>query len=42
MCELVADGESGYKAVLKGKYEFCSLDVMMPKKDGFKLEQEIR
>ena len=42
MCDLFADGESGYKAFLKGKYDFCILDVMMPKKDGFTLAQEIR
>lgn len=42
MCDLYADGESGYKAFLKGKYDFCVLDVMMPKKDGFTLAQEIR
>ncbi len=37
--DLFADGESGYKAFLKGKYD---LYVMMPKKDGFALAQEIR
>ena len=35
--DLFADGESGYKAFLKGKYDLCVLDVMMPKKDGFAL-----
>ncbi|MBQ0114524.1 MAG: response regulator transcription factor [Bacteroidales bacterium] len=40
--ELFPDGESGYKAFLKGKYDICLLDVMMPKKDGFQLAQEIR
>ena len=40
--ELFADGESGYKAFLKGKYDICLLDVMMPKKGGFQLAQEIR
>jgi DNA-binding response OmpR family regulator len=40
--DLFADGESGYKAFLKGKYDLCVLDVMMPKKDGFALAQEIR
>ena len=40
--ELFADGESGYKAFLKGKYDICVLDIMMPKKDGFQLAQEIR
>ena len=40
--ELYADGEEGYKAFLKTKYDICVLDVMMPKKDGFTLAQEIR
>lgn len=40
--DLFADGEAGYKAFLKGKYDICVLDVMMPKKDGFTLAQEIR
>ena len=40
--DLCADGEEGYKAFVKGKYDLCVLDVMMPKKDGFTLAQEIR
>jgi len=40
--DLFADGDSGYRAFLKGKYDICVLDVMMPKKDGFALAQEIR
>ncbi len=40
--DLFPDGEKGYKAFLKGKYDLCVLDVMMPKKDGFTLAQEIR
>lgn len=40
--DLYSDGEAGYKAFLKGKYDLCVLDVMMPKKDGFTLAQEIR
>ena len=40
--ELCPDGEAGYKAFLKGKFDLCVLDVMMPKKDGFTLAQEIR
>ena len=40
--ELCPDGEAGYKAFLKNKYVLCVLDVMMPKKDGFTLAQEIR
>ena len=40
--ELCPDGEAGYKAFMKTKFDICVLDVMMPKKDGFKLAQEIR
>ena len=40
--ELYPDGEAGYKAFLKNKYDLCVLDVMMPKKDGFTLAKEIR
>ena len=40
--ELYPDGEAGYKAFLTNKYDLCVLDVMMPKKDGFTLAQEIR
>lgn len=40
--DLFPDGDQGYKAFLKGKYDLCVLDVMMPKKDGFTLAQEIR
>jgi DNA-binding response OmpR family regulator len=39
--ELYPDGEEGYNAFLKNKYDLCVLDVMMPKKDGFTLAQEI-
>ncbi len=40
--ELFPDGEAGYRAFMKQKYDICILDVMMPKKDGFTLAQEIR
>ena len=40
--ELCADGDAGFKAFLKGKFDICVLDVMMPIKDGFTLAQEIR
>ena len=33
---------SGYREFFKEKYDICVLDVMMPKKDGFTLAQEIR
>ena len=40
--DLYPDGDAGYKAFLKGKYDLCVLDVMMPRKDGFTLAKEIR
>lgn len=40
--DLFPDGEKGYKAFLKNKYDLCILDVMMPVKDGFTLASEIR
>lgn len=40
--ELCTDGEAGYKAFLKDKYDLCVFDVMMPKKDGFSLAKDIR
>ena len=40
--ELYPDGDAGYKAFLKNKYDLCVFDVMMPKKDGFTLAQDVR
>ena len=40
--DLYPDGDAGFKAFVKNKYDLCILDVMMPKKDGFTLAQEIR
>ena len=40
--ELCPDGESGYRAFVRERYDLCVLDVMMPKKDGFSLGQDIR
>jgi DNA-binding response OmpR family regulator len=40
--DLMTDGEKGLKAFQKSNYDLCVLDVMMPKKDGFTLAQEIR
>ena len=39
---LKPDGEAAYDAFMKNKYDLCILDVMMPKKDGFSLAQDIR
>lgn len=40
--DLQPDGEAGFRAFVKKKYDLCVLDVMMPKKDGFTLAKEIR
>jgi DNA-binding response OmpR family regulator len=40
--ELLPDGDAGYQAFVADKYDICILDVMMPKKDGFSLAQDIR
>ena len=42
IADLFPDGDAGYKAFLKNKYDICVFDVMMPKKDGFTLAQEVR
>ena len=39
---LCPDGEAGSKEFQKEKFDICILDVMMPKKDGFTLAQDIR
>ncbi len=40
--ELAADGEAGLRRFETGNFDFCILDIMMPKKDGFTLAKEIR
>ena len=40
--DLQPDGEAGYRAYTRGKYDLCVFDVMMPKKDGFSLAADIR
>ena len=39
---LTRDGEEGGKTYMKGSFDLCILDLMMPKKDGFTLAKEIR
>ena len=39
---LCKDGEDGLNTYNQGKFDLCILDIMMPKKDGFTLAQEIR
>jgi len=36
------NGEKAYKSFIKGHYDLCILDVMMPVKDGYTLAKEIR
>lgn len=36
------DGNEGILEFKKGKYDLCILDIMLPKKDGFTLAEEIR
>ncbi|KAF5307708.1 hypothetical protein FQR65_LT18351 [Abscondita terminalis] len=38
----VADGEQGLKEFTENEYDICITDVMMPKKDGFSLAEEIK
>ena len=40
--DLFPDGEAGLTAFSKGKYDLVVTDVMMPKKDGFTMAQDIR
>ena len=39
---LCPDGEVGYREFLKTKFDICVLDVMMPKKDGFSLAEDVK
>lgn len=36
------DGESGWQQFMRQNIDLCLLDVMLPKKDGFALSQQIR
>lgn len=40
--EWVKDGEEGLKSFQREPFDLCILDVMMPKKDGFTVAQEIK
>jgi two-component system, OmpR family, response regulator len=39
---LATDGEAGTNAFKPGIFDLCIFDVMMPKKDGFALAQDVR
>lgn len=40
--KLCKDGEEGLKAFKRHHYDLCIFDIMMPKKDGFSLAEDIR
>ncbi len=40
--KLLQDGEAGWEAYTKGKYNLLLLDIMMPLKDGYSLAKQIR
>lgn len=40
--DLMPDGDAGLRAFQQGNYDVCIFDVMMPKKDGLTLAQEVR
>jgi DNA-binding response OmpR family regulator len=39
---LATDGEKGLKAFTEGEFDICIFDVMMPKKDGFSLAEDVK
>jgi DNA-binding response OmpR family regulator len=39
---LVENGEAGINEFIKKAFDICILDVMLPKKDGFQVAEEIR
>lgn len=40
--KLFRDGLAGYRGFESSKYDFCLLDIMLPKLDGFSLAEKIR
>ena len=39
---LATDGEMGLKEFTENEFDLCLFDVMMPKKDGFTLAEDVR
>lgn len=39
---LASDGQEGFQRFNEGNFQLCILDIMMPKKDGFSLAEDIR
>ena len=42
LAEAVHDGETGLQRALSGEYDLVTLDVMLPKKNGFDILRELR
>lgn len=40
--DLATDGDVGYSRFKSGEYDLCIFDVMMPKRDGFSLAEDVR
>jgi two-component system, OmpR family, response regulator len=40
--KLCKDGEEGLKAFKRHRFDLCIFDIMMPKKDGFSLAEDVR
>jgi two-component system, OmpR family, response regulator len=40
--DLYQDGVEAFKGFKEKSYDFCIIDIMMPKKDGYELTREIR
>ena len=40
--KLCRDGEEGFQAFEKDRFDLCIFDIMLPKKDGFSLAREIK
>ena len=39
---LATDGQQGFDAFSKHKFDICLIDIMLPVKDGYTLAKEIR
>ena len=39
---LAKDGIAGYQQFMRGHFDLCVFDIMLPKKDGFELAKEVR
>ena len=39
---LATDGEMGLKEFMENDFDLCVFDVMMPKKDGFSLAEDVK